>query len=438
MKKVVRLPFEPRSHQREAHELRKRWSVLVWHRRSGKTVFSIIELLLAGLNFKRRAGRFAYVAPFYGQAKQVSWDYLKYYALTIPGVVIRESELTIVLPNGATIRLYGADKPDTLRGLYFDGIVLDEVADMKPQVWGEIVRPALADREGWALFIGTPKGINLFSDLYHQALRDDAWYADLRRASETDAITKEELEAARKQMTPNQYAQEMECDFSAAVENALISLGMVREAAGRTIARLDHSYASVVLGVDIARYGDDRSVIFPRQGLAAFKPYVFRQLSTMAMAAQVAHVYDELKADAALIDEGAMGPGVIDKLRQMGGYNVIGINFGGKATNPRYVNIRSEIWDKMAGWIKEGGCIPDDESLVADLCGPTYSFDNAANKFELETKESMKKRGLASPDLGDGLALTFAVPIAKRPELEAFKQFRGDPYRVQTEYDVLG
>jgi hypothetical protein len=309
--------------------------VLVWHRRAGKTTFCVIELLLAAYNFRGKDGRFAYIAPFYGQAKSVCWDILKRYASKIEGTIIKEAELSVVLPNGCTIRLFGADNPNSLRGLYFDGVVIDEVADIKTSLWGEIVRPALTDRQGWAMFIGTPKGVNLFSELYHDALRDSDWFGDMQRASDTKIIPEEELAQARKTMTESQYAQEFECDFSAAVENALIPLWLAREASTRTVARHDHSYAPMVLGVDVARYGDDRSVIFPRQGLAAFQPYVYRNLNVMALAAQVADVYQKLCADAVLVDEGAMGAGVIDRLRSLGGFNVLGINFGAKAISPK-------------------------------------------------------------------------------------------------------
>lgn len=433
--KRVELGFTPRPHQREAHDKRKRFSVLVWHRRSGKTVFSIMELILAALACTKPQGHFAYIAPFYRQAKLVAWSYLERYAAKIPGMEATQGDLTISLPNGAKIRLFGADNPDALRGLYFDGIVLDEVADMKPNVWGEIIRPALTDRGGWALFIGTPKGLNLFSELYHAALLDPDWYADLRRASDTQVIPKEELEAAKRQMTANQYSQEMECDFAAAVDNILIPVHVAREALGKVILRDSYYHAPMVLGVDVARYGDDRSVIFPRQGLAAFKPSIYRGANTMELAN---HVVDHIgihKPSAVFVDEGAMGAGVIDRVRQLG-YSVIGVNFGSRARDPKYRNQRSEIWSRMAIWLKEGGCLPAEESIIQDLCAPTFSFDNAANVFDLESKDDMKKRGLASPDLGDALALTFTSVVTKQSDLQNF-EVSSRAGRVETDYEVI-
>jgi hypothetical protein len=131
-----------------------------------------------------------------------------------------QSELWVELINGARIRLFGADNADSLRGLYLDGIVLDEYADMRPRIWGEIIRPLLADRLGWAVFIGTPKGHNAFWDIYNNATKDSNWYAKTLRASQTGLLPKKELEDAAKSMTQDQYLQEFECDFESAILGA--------------------------------------------------------------------------------------------------------------------------------------------------------------------------------------------------------------------------
>lgn len=431
---MIDLGFTPRPHQREAHAHRQRFSVLVWHRRSGKTVFAVMELILDALRCTKERGRFGYVAPLYRQAKEIAWDYVKAYARRIPKVEIRESDLAIVLPNGAQVRLYGADNPDSLRGLYFDGVVLDEYADIKPNVLDEIVRPALADRQGWLLVIGTPKGINAFSDTYHRALKDSTWYADLRRADETNAIAPDELEAARQQMTPTKYAQEMLCDFGAAVENALIPLPSARAAATRVVTERDVAGMPRILGVDVARYGDDRSVLFLRQGLVAFRPVAVRGLDTQELAGLVAAKCDELKPDAVFVDETGIGAGVIDRLKH-GAVRCVGINFGSKPTDARYLNKRAEMWDAVRQWLEQGGSIPDDEALIADLCAPLYSHADANNRMKLEGKDEMRKRGLPSPDLGDALALTFAMPVLPRTDFKGLP--RQSAGRCRTDYDVL-
>lgn len=203
----------------------KRWAIAVCHRRAGKTVACVQKLLKGALECKRPDPRFAYVAPLYNQAKDVAWTYLKRLSLPLDGSA-NESELRVDLPSGARIRLYGADNPDRLRGLYLDGAVLDEYADMQPSVWGEIVRPMLADRQGWATFIGTPKGHNAFYELWENAKVDPAWFPLLLKASETGLIDADELEDARRTMTADQYAQEFECSFEAAVHGAYYAAGL--------------------------------------------------------------------------------------------------------------------------------------------------------------------------------------------------------------------
>ena len=161
--------YAPRPLQAKLHRQLKRFNVLVAHRRFGKTVFCINELIAKAAANNRTEARYGYVAPLLTQAKDVAWAYLKRFTAPIPGVNVSETELWVDLPNGARIRLYGADNADRLRGLYFDGVVLDEYAQMHPRVWSEVIRPALADREGWAIFIGTPMGRNGFCDLYESA-----------------------------------------------------------------------------------------------------------------------------------------------------------------------------------------------------------------------------------------------------------------------------
>lgn len=212
--------YAPRPHQASLHRQLQRFNVLVAHRRFGKTVFCINELIAKAAANKNPEPRYGYVAPLLAQAKDVAWHYLKRFTAPIPGISVSETELWVDLPNGARIRLYGADNADRLRGLYFDGIVLDEYAQMSPRVWPEIIRPMLADRQGWALFIGTPMGRNHFCALYEQAARDSDWHAQSFPASTTGVLPAAELAAARRAMSDQQFAQEFECSFAAGVPGA--------------------------------------------------------------------------------------------------------------------------------------------------------------------------------------------------------------------------
>jgi hypothetical protein len=412
----VQLPYKPYPHQRAAAALMKavRFVVLVWHRRAGKTVFAVLALLLAALACRKERGRFGYIAPLLKQAKSVAWDYLKHFARLIPGANINEGELYVELPNAARVRLFGADNPDGLRGIYLDGVVLDEVAQMKGEMWGEIVRPALTDREGWACFIGTPKGVNLFSELFQHALKqtEDGWGADLKRWSDTGVLRPEEVDQARREMSPSQFAQEFECDFSAAVDDVLLRLDVVLEAQRRKVGEVEYNFAAKVLGVDVARYGDDSNVIFPRQGLVAFRPTVLRGLDTMAVAGRVAQAIDTFKPDATFVDTGGIGAGVVDRLHQLG-HSVVPVDFGGRANDARFENKRAEMWWLMADWVK-AGCLPDNEDLTRDLTAPRYTYANARGRLQLESKDDMRARGLPSPDRGDALATTFHSPVVPK------------------------
>jgi hypothetical protein len=356
-RQVIDIGYRPHRIQQEIHERAKRFTVVVSHRRMGKTYCACAQLVDAALRTKKQNARFGLLSPFLKQSKQAAWGYLRQFTAPIAGVTVHESELTIRFPNGATITLYGGDNADALRGGYFDGLVIDEVADLKPDVYGAIIRPSLADRKGWCFFIGTPRGVNLFYDLYQGATSgfvvdgqqrrlDPEWIGLTYRVDETNLIDAKELESSRTTMSPAQYRQEFLCDFSASQDNVLITIDLVSQACQRMVVLSEVQAAAKIIGVDVARFGDDRSVIVRRKGLACFEAKVFQGLDNMDLAARVANVINTWNPDAVFIDAGR-GEGVIDRLRQLG-YSVIEVNFGGKATDDSYANKRTEIWDLTA------------------------------------------------------------------------------------------
>ena len=220
MAKVIELPYSPREQQTKIHNLidEKRFTVVVAHRRMGKTVSAINHLIKAAILNKMEAPRYAYIAPTYGQAKRVAWDYLVKYVKPLGGTEnISEMRVDFM---GRRIQLYGSDNPDSLRGQYFDGVILDEIGDQNPKIWTDIVRPALADRLGWCLFIGTPKGHNHFKELRDRAETEEGWGLLEFKASQTNVIAETELEAAKSEMGEDKYLQEFECSFNAAVEGS--------------------------------------------------------------------------------------------------------------------------------------------------------------------------------------------------------------------------
>ena len=193
-----------------------------------------MDLIDAALRCKKPDGRFSYVSPTYTQSKDTCWQYLKRFTNEIPGVEQRESDLMVVFPNRSRVRLFGADNYDRLRGSYNDGLVVDEYADVDPRAWPEVLRPSLADRRGWAVFIGTPKGRNDFFKLHEHALADPDWFSLVLRASETNILPQHELDDMRQTLTAEQYAAEMECSFAAAIIGASFAKGLAEaQNAGR-------------------------------------------------------------------------------------------------------------------------------------------------------------------------------------------------------------
>lgn len=433
---AVDLGYRPRQWQKECHLKRKRFTILALHRRAGKTELAIAELVDKALRFGKDLGLFFYVAPQLKQAKTVSWLRLKARVAKLVEMglcEVNEGELWVRFKtNGSMIRVYGADNPDAMRGVRLDGVVVDEVAQIKPEVWDEVIRPALADRLGWALFIGTPKGINLFSKLYFEAKADPMWHAALYTVYDTEALDPQEVELQRRTMSDESFRREYLCDFSAAGEDQLISLGDAREATGRHLRRDQYEYAPRVLGIDPARFGDDRSVIFPRQGLYAMAPMVYRGLDNMQLADKIAAKIEEWRPEAVFIDAGN-GAGVIDRLRQLH-FDVAEVNFGGIPSHPRYMNKRAEMWFEMRDWLLAGGAIPNDSDLLQDLCAPTFKF-TVADKIQLESKDDIKARIKASPDLGDALALTFAYPVYRDESTVARARAMGVHVIEQTALD---
>ena len=215
---TIEIDYCPRDWAKKFHDSKERWKVLVCHRRAGKTVACLNHLQRDAL--RTPDSRFAYIAPFYKQAKNVAWDLLKHYAECVPDVKFNESELRVDYPNGARISLYGADNTDALRGLALWGVVYDEYSQQPARIHTEVVRPALSDHKGYAVWIGTPQGMNDFYRLYSEHLEDDNWYVELLKASDSGLIDSEELEDARREMSIDEYNQEFECSFTAAVKGA--------------------------------------------------------------------------------------------------------------------------------------------------------------------------------------------------------------------------
>lgn len=235
----VVIPYYPRGIWLGFHQSTARWRVAVAHRRAGKTVAPINEAIRAAFENPRPRPRYAYIAPLLSQAKAIAWDYVRHYCSPIPGVEFNEAELRADFPNGARLRLYGADNYDALRGQYFDGVIFDEFGDMDPRAWTEVIRPTLSDRGGWAVFSGTPKGKNEFYELYKRAKAGEpGWALWEFKASETGLLSEAELADARASMDEASYAREYECSFDATILGAYYAAEMAACDRENRIARI--------------------------------------------------------------------------------------------------------------------------------------------------------------------------------------------------------
>ena len=255
----IKLNYRPRQAFADFHKRQERWAVLVAHRRAGKTVACINDLIVRALTEGKPNARYAYLAPYHSQAKSIAWEYLLRFSEPVR-VNANQSELWVELINGSRIRLFGADNPDNLRGLYLDGVILDEYADMKPSIWGAVIRPLLSDRKGWAVFIGTPKGHNSFYEIYNNATKTDNWFVRTLRASHTKLLDDDELKDAFASMSEDQYLQEFECSFEAAIIGAYYGKEMRIITDQNRITEVEHDPIFPVYTAWDLGYSDDTAI----------------------------------------------------------------------------------------------------------------------------------------------------------------------------------
>ena len=427
---AVDLGFVPRAWQQNCIDAMRKYTVLVVHRRAGKTVLAAQTLFSYAL---KRPGMYAYVMPELKQGRIVAWPVFKSILRKLQGLQVDaahkidlarayESDNSIRFNNGSEIKLLGSDNPDSIRGAKLAGVVMDEVAQMPREVWTEVIMPALLDSNGWALFIGTPKGINLFSELFERG-NDPAfpnWTSLVFTVYETDALSAEQIAEYKAVSSEEEFKREMLCDFTASTEDQLISImdvAMAMERYGEQGYKGELRPGrgeNLILGVDVSRYGNDRSVIFARAGLRAELVVQFTGKDTAQLADAVKQAYEHYRPAAIYVDGTGVGGGVVDILRarRIPCYDV---NFSSSSAEAIYNNKRTEIWCRMAQWIKSKGCLnPNCDALKIDLCAPLYSrAENGV--YALEAKKDIRRRIGLSPDLGDALALTFTDYV---PEIE--------------------
>ena len=425
----ITIPYKPRKVFIPIHRGldTHRYSVIVAHRRMGKSVALLNQMIKRALENDRATPypRYAIIQPQLKQAKLNMWDYMKKYTEKFPKRKISESELYVEF-FGRRIYLFGADNPDSMRGGYLDGAILDEYADMDPDTWNTVVYPMLTDYNGWVVFSGTPKGLNHFYTIAQKAKTSKDWFYACRNITNSGIFTEEQAKEIESNMPPSAFAQEYMCDFNSSGEDTLIPIETVARATERKPSGFED--LPLVIGVDIARFGDDDTIIAPRRGTMAYEQIRYHGLDNMQVVDRIANYINKNRVAMCFIDAGR-GEGVIDRLHQLGYANVIEVPFGAAASDSsKYENKRAEMWCEMAEWLKEGS-IPEDPDLRMDLTAPTYKYSKNG-RIQLESKASIKDRLKRSPDRGDALALTFAMPVAGRA-------YRKAPVYLNTDYNFF-
>jgi hypothetical protein len=265
--RIVEFPYKARDAFKPYHANEKRFCVTVAHRRAGKTVARINKLVRKAFECKLKNPRYAYIAPFYVQAKDIAWVYLKDYAspLLEYGAKVNESELTVNFPhNNAIIKLYGAENSERMRGLYADGIVIDEAQNIPLNILTTIILPSLADRKGWLDISGTPNGWkNMLGDAVKMAQANpEEWFSQVIKASETELIPYEELMRLKALMTEEEYEQEFECSFDAAIVGAYYGKDMTTAQNEGRICSVPYEKTQLVHTAWDLGSSDDTTVLF--------------------------------------------------------------------------------------------------------------------------------------------------------------------------------
>ena len=411
------LGYRPREWQKRLHREKKRFSIAVVHRRAGKTYAAMFELIHEALLSKKHL---AYIAPYLNQGRKVMWGPIKEVAVKIPHTTIREVDSSIEFANGSVIRILGADNSDSIRGMGFDGCVADEFQNFDKNVLPSVVMPTLAGRDegrgGWLLLLGTPTGIDPLTETFDRVSKDPSWATWKFDVLSTGVLTPEEIEIQKGMCVGNSFRLEWMCDFDAGSPGQLITGDEVEVAFTRNYLPEHYRDSAKIMACDIARQGDDASVICRRQGLQCWDFDSWHESDLAASARKIRDACYQYCPDALFIDGGGIGAGVVDMLRDWG-VPVIEVQFGGKASDMRFLNKRAEMWIEMALWLRRGGRIPFDPTLKMELVSPTH-FTNDKGQTQLESKDDLKKRGLSSPDKADALAMTFFMPVWPSKDLK--------------------
>lgn len=451
--KTVSLPhnYVPRSYQipfLEAMDRGRKRACLVWHRRSGKT-----KTLL---NFEvkkafERVGTYYHCFPEYGQGRKIIWDGIdeqgrRLLDTHIPKILRRatnKTEMKIELVCGSIFQIIGADNYDSLVGPNPVGLVLDEwaVSERYKQAW-QYFTPILAENKGWAVFPYTPRGRNHGWDLYQMAMTNPDWFCQLLTVEDTQAVSRDVIEGERLSgMSSDMIEQEFYCSFLASMHDILIPFNLIQDALRRDVS---YSGAGRIAGLDVARFGNDRTAMVIRQGGQVIHAEGWKNKDVTQTVGKVMSLYKAKLFDCVAVDVIGLGAGVYDMLKNAE-VPCIAVNVAeSPSIDGRFWKMRDELWWKMREWFQEGICsisqgIPDGDrkALVADIQDIHYSYKKMNSLIVLETKDEMKERLGFSPDYGDALCCTFAPGVETKVKYIHRTPFGKMMEEKQQEYDPL-
>jgi hypothetical protein len=397
-------------------------ALTVWPRRNGKDLSAINILTAKAL---QRVGLYQYIAPFANQVRLIIWEGSdgsgKRFIDYVPQELVErklDQQMKIWLKNGSMIQLCGSDNPDSIVGANPVGQVYTEYSLHKEAVWG-YMRPILSENGGWALFNGTPRGLNHMYQLAEMAKSNPDWFYQQLTRDDTGYPSLESIEAERQAgMSESLIQQEYYTDWTASSDDALIPLDKIQIGMQLELPEMAYSFAPRIIGVDPA-YAEkgDRAVIARRQGRKVWPFEVYQGIDPMALATRVAAHLRDWRAHFCFVDAGR-GEAVWSRLFQLGFEDrVIPVHFDGKTYDDLYHRKKDEIWGRMKNYICHAACPPDlpkDQAMARDLSAPTFTI-NDRGKMQMENKEHLKSRGVRSTDIGDALALTFAEELDETP-----------------------
>ena len=407
-------------------------AVTIWPRRNGKDLIDLNILIAKAV---QRVGLYLYIGPLHTQTRQIVWlggtnegrKFLDYFPQQIVKAK-RNSVMEIDLFNGSMIKVVGSDQYDSLMGLNAMGAIFTEYSLQRPEAW-QYIRPMMAANGGWAKFNGTPRGMNHFYHMFRMAQRNPDWFCQYYTRDDTGVPTEKAIEEERRAgMKESLIQQEFYCSWEASSEDVFIPLDIIaptiKEPACITADAALYNHEPRVLGCDVAYAAKgDKATICYRQGRKVHFLRWYQGMDNMAFADEIARFIKIVKPHIVNIDAGR-GEGVISRLEQLGHGDIVrGVHFGGKVYEEGIYNMKALMWMRTLEWFMSPN-IPDltnldeaphsnnlvEEELIKELSTPFMLLDEK-NQVRVEPKSSLKARGESSPDLAEGLTLTFAEEI---------------------------